>query len=159
MNLAPCRPKSVVCLQSKAWPLYPSSRFPSSPLMIRVPFFLLFGFNKGTQKEKGKRVLLGNLVIQLHSHRHKSNNFHGRPRCFTLHIHGTRNAFDTLPSSCFFSPMNALPQHEHHPKQYSVINSSPIQACKARDLPPRLLSSPLLRTTQYLPRISFNSPP
>ena len=25
--------------------------------MIRVPFFLLFGFNKGTQEEKGKRVL------------------------------------------------------------------------------------------------------
>ena len=36
------------------------TRFPSSPL-IRVPFFLLFGFNKGTQKEKGKRVLLGHL--------------------------------------------------------------------------------------------------
>ena len=29
------------------------ARFPSSPLIIRVPFFLLFGFNKGTQKEKG----------------------------------------------------------------------------------------------------------
>ena len=29
------------------------TRFPSSPLIIRVPFFLLFGFNKGTQKEKG----------------------------------------------------------------------------------------------------------
>ena len=27
-------------------------RFPSSPVEIRVPFFLLFGFNKGTQKEK-----------------------------------------------------------------------------------------------------------
>ena len=26
---------------------------PSSPLIIRVPSFLLFGFNKGTQKEKG----------------------------------------------------------------------------------------------------------
>ena len=33
------------------------TRFPSSPLIIRVPVFLLFGFNK----EKGKRVLLGNL--------------------------------------------------------------------------------------------------
>ena len=41
-------------------------RFPSSPLIIRVPFFLLFGFNKGTQKEKGKRVLLGNLVTVKH---------------------------------------------------------------------------------------------
>ena len=30
--------------------------------MIRIPFFLLFGFNKGTKKKKGKRVLLGNLV-------------------------------------------------------------------------------------------------
>ena len=29
------------------------TRFPSRPLIIRVPFFLLFGFNKGTQKEKG----------------------------------------------------------------------------------------------------------
>ena len=29
------------------------TRFPSNPLRIRVPFFLLFGFNKGTQKEKG----------------------------------------------------------------------------------------------------------
>ena len=29
------------------------TRFPSSPLIIRVPFFLLFGFDKGTQKEKG----------------------------------------------------------------------------------------------------------
>ena len=39
------------------------SRFPSSPLIIRVPFFLLFRFYKGTQKKKGKRVLLGHLVI------------------------------------------------------------------------------------------------
>ena len=31
----------------------PATRFPSRPLMIKVPFFLLFGFNKGTQKEKG----------------------------------------------------------------------------------------------------------
>ena len=30
--------------------------------MIRVPFFLLFGFNKGNQKKKGKRVLMGHLV-------------------------------------------------------------------------------------------------
>ena len=29
------------------------TRFPSSPLTIRLPFFLLFGFNRGTQKEKG----------------------------------------------------------------------------------------------------------
>ena len=37
--------------------------FPSSLAEIRVPFFLLFGFNKGAQKEnKGKRVLLGNLA-------------------------------------------------------------------------------------------------
>ena len=28
------------------------ARFPSRPLIIRVPFFLLFRFNKGTQKEK-----------------------------------------------------------------------------------------------------------
>ena len=31
------------------------SRFPGSPLEIRVPFFLLFGFNKGTQKAKGQK--------------------------------------------------------------------------------------------------------
>ena len=36
---------------------YSKPRFPSSPLIIRVPFFLLFGFNKGTPKNKGKRVL------------------------------------------------------------------------------------------------------
>ena len=41
------------------WYFY--SRFPSSPLIIRVPFFLLFGLNKGNQKKKGKRVLLGHL--------------------------------------------------------------------------------------------------
>ena len=29
---------------------------------MRVPFLLLFGFNKGTKKKKGKRVLLENLV-------------------------------------------------------------------------------------------------
>ena len=34
-------------------------RFPSSPLIIRVPFFLLFGFNKGTQKEKGYKGTTG----------------------------------------------------------------------------------------------------
>ena len=32
---------------------YIISRFPSSPLIIRVPFFLLFGFNKGTPQKKG----------------------------------------------------------------------------------------------------------
>ena len=37
------------------------TRFPSSPLIIRVPFFLLLGFNKGPKNEKGKRVLLGHL--------------------------------------------------------------------------------------------------
>ena len=31
------------------------SRFPSRPLEIRVPFFLLIGFYKGTQKEKGQK--------------------------------------------------------------------------------------------------------
>ena len=38
-------------------------RFPSRPL-IRVPFFLLFGFYKGTQ-QKGKRLLLGHLGSEL----------------------------------------------------------------------------------------------
>ena len=38
-------------------------RFLCRPCIIRVPFFLLFGFNKGTLKPKnGKRVLLGNLA-------------------------------------------------------------------------------------------------
>ena len=36
--------------------------FPSVRLTIRVPIYLLFGFNLGTQKKKGKRVLLGNLA-------------------------------------------------------------------------------------------------
>ena len=35
------------------------TRFPSSPLTIRVPFFLLFGFNKGPQKEKGQKGTTG----------------------------------------------------------------------------------------------------
>ena len=38
-----------------------NTRFLSSPFIIRVPLFLLFGFNRGTQEEKGKRVLLSNL--------------------------------------------------------------------------------------------------
>ena len=39
-------------------------RFPSSPLMIRVPFFLLFDFNKGTQKEKRVKGTTGAPRIQ-----------------------------------------------------------------------------------------------
>ena len=37
-------------------------------MILTVPFFLLmgFGFDKGTQKEKGKRALLGNLVTGVH---------------------------------------------------------------------------------------------
>ena len=31
------------------------SRFLSSPIMIRVPFFLLLGFNKGTLNQKGQK--------------------------------------------------------------------------------------------------------
>ena len=30
----------------------PCSRFPSSTIIIRVPFFLLFGFNNGNPKRK-----------------------------------------------------------------------------------------------------------
>ena len=41
------------------WGLY--SRFPNNPIIIRVPFFLLFNFNKETPNKKGKRVLLGHL--------------------------------------------------------------------------------------------------
>ena len=37
------------------------TRFLSNPFIIRVPFFLMFSFNKGTQTKKGKRVLLRNL--------------------------------------------------------------------------------------------------
>ena len=33
--------------------------FPSGPLIIRVPFFLLFGFNKGTRKKKGQKGTTG----------------------------------------------------------------------------------------------------
>ena len=43
------------------------TRFPSSPLIksltIRVPFFLLCGFNKGTQKEKGQKGTTGEPLI------------------------------------------------------------------------------------------------
>ena len=42
-----------------------SSRFPSNPLILRVPFFLLFSFNNETPTEKGKRVLLGSLVFDI----------------------------------------------------------------------------------------------
>ena len=41
------------------------ARFPSNPLEIRLRFFLLFGFNQEPKKRKGKRVLLGNLVMGL----------------------------------------------------------------------------------------------
>ena len=34
---------------------FSDSRFLSKPLTIRVPFFLLFGFNKGTLKKKGAK--------------------------------------------------------------------------------------------------------
>ena len=37
-------------------------RFRSSPLTIRVTFSLLFGLKGEPNKEKGKRVLLGNLA-------------------------------------------------------------------------------------------------
>ena len=35
------------------------ARFPSSPLIIRVPFFLLFGFNEGAPKRKGQKGTTG----------------------------------------------------------------------------------------------------
>ena len=36
---------------------------PRRPLIMRLPFFLLFGSNKATRKNaKGKRILLGDLV-------------------------------------------------------------------------------------------------
>ena len=35
------------------------ARFLSSPFIIRVPFFLLFGFNKGTLKKKAKGYYSG----------------------------------------------------------------------------------------------------
>ena len=40
-----------------------ASRFPSSPLIIRVPFFLLSVLIREPKKKKGKRVLLGHLGI------------------------------------------------------------------------------------------------
>ena len=52
---------SSTTLNPKVWHEC-STWFPSSPLNKRVPFFPQFGFYKGTQKEKGQRVLLGNLV-------------------------------------------------------------------------------------------------
>ena len=38
------------------------TRFPSSPLIVRVPFFLLCGLRREPKKKKGKRVLLENLL-------------------------------------------------------------------------------------------------
>ena len=38
--------------QGSGFRVFCITRFPSSPLIIRVPFFLLFGFKKATQKEK-----------------------------------------------------------------------------------------------------------
>ena len=37
------------------------ARFLSDSIIIRVPFFLVFGFNTETPKYKGQRVLLRNL--------------------------------------------------------------------------------------------------
>ena len=39
------------------WPAWPLSysRFLSNPFMIRVPFFLIFSFNKGTLNQKGQK--------------------------------------------------------------------------------------------------------
>ena len=54
----------------RCWVPYPTrlsmasymTRFPSNPIIIRVPFSLVFNFNKETPNKKGKRVLLGYLV-------------------------------------------------------------------------------------------------
>ena len=35
------------------------TKFPSGPFIIRIPFFLLFGFYKGAQKEKGQKGTTG----------------------------------------------------------------------------------------------------
>ena len=43
------------------WPLRLKLWFLSSLVIMRVPFFLLLGFNRESKKKKGKRVLLGNL--------------------------------------------------------------------------------------------------
>ena len=40
------------------------SGFLNGPFTIRVPFFLPFGFNKGTLGQKGQRVLLSGLVLR-----------------------------------------------------------------------------------------------
>ena len=45
---------------------YRVSRLLSGPLIRRVPLFLLFGFNKRTLQEKGKRVLLRNLGFSIY---------------------------------------------------------------------------------------------
>ena len=75
------------------------TRFPRSPLIIRVPFFLLFGFNKGTPKKKGKRVLLGNL--EKHFQRSSFNNYglgiSGSQTSIKLHI----STGNMMPTSGF----------------------------------------------------------
>ena len=81
-------------VQNDSW-IATSTRFPSSPWIIRVPFFLLFGSSKETQKEKGKRVLLGNLAYSSKKHaeseqpcqtvtQKKTNNYHTPFKPLTL---------------------------------------------------------------------------
>ena len=40
-------------------------RFPSNPLMIRVPFFLILGFNKETPQIKGQKGSTGEPSISV----------------------------------------------------------------------------------------------
>ena len=72
------RPCKTLCkpLHSRPWnhptsavskpdtPAKPSeTRFLSSPIMIRLPCFLMFSVSKGPYNKKGKHVLLRNLVV------------------------------------------------------------------------------------------------
>ena len=49
----------------------------SSPIIIRVTFFLLFGFDREPKKKKGKRVPLGQMYIKGMDNRKTQHHYGG----------------------------------------------------------------------------------
>ena len=73
--------------------------------MIRVPFFLLFGFNKGTQEKKGTRALLRNLI-----------DGQGRPFFSFQSVFQRCDEFAWAPSCAgerYCPPNNQSPKHQN----------------------------------------------
>ena len=72
-NIGLCEVVELACRAKSCKPDRPKSLAPdlktwfiSSLFIIRVPFFLLFGFSKGALKKKGKRVPLRDLETAQH---------------------------------------------------------------------------------------------